>query len=282
VLKLSKITLLSIIFSLIFHLILLLKGDEIVSIFNFDFISNAKSEKIELEFEQVEIDKKKDDKIKEVIDTPNRLNSESVPENAKYVSDKNYKAENESEVEKAQDLSDVSSPVSVQTLEISQEMSNKNENNSKENSEKYKSASVMLFDNETFSQNFSSKAIGKSTNNFYSDFSSRNMGGIELSTYAWDYAPYLLEFKKIIERNIFPPPAFTMMGIISGETVLSFKILPDGSITDLEVVSQQGHESLKTTSINAITNSAPFKPLPESFPEEYLGVICRFEYRVVH
>ena len=40
----------------------------------------------------------------------------------------------------------------------------------------------------------------------------RDLGAISLNTYAWEYAPYLLDLKRRIEKNIFPPPVFTRMG----------------------------------------------------------------------
>ncbi len=112
------------------------------------------------------------------------------------------------------------------------------------------------------------------------DFSARDIGGLTFNTYEWDFAPYLLGMKKRIERNIFPPPAFTHMGLISGETTLRFKVLPGGEIKDLVVLKYIGHESLKETSVQAILNSAPFLPLPADFPENYLEVTANFSYYV--
>ncbi len=112
------------------------------------------------------------------------------------------------------------------------------------------------------------------------DFSAEELGGVTLNTYAWDFAPYLLEMKRRIRQNIYPPPAFTRLGIISGETVLRFRVLPDGQMTNLEVLGYTGHPSLKETSVIAVKNSAPFKPLPKGFPEDYLELTWTFIYSV--
>ncbi|MDZ7294501.1 MAG: energy transducer TonB [candidate division KSB1 bacterium] len=112
------------------------------------------------------------------------------------------------------------------------------------------------------------------------DFSAEELGGVTLNTYAWDFAPYVLEMKRKIRQNVYPPPAFTRLGIISGETVLRFRVLPDGQMTDLEVLGYTGHPSLKETSVIAVKNSAPFKPLPKGFPEEYLELTWTFIYSV--
>lgn len=99
----------------------------------------------------------------------------------------------------------------------------------------------------------------------------------QLSTYNWNWAPYLKELKKRIESNVYPPPAF-YMGLARGRTWLRFKIMQDGSITDFELITYTGHESLKNTSVKAIEASVPFLPLPSDFPEDYLGLTVGFYY----
>ncbi|MFH1070700.1 MAG: energy transducer TonB [Candidatus Glassbacteria bacterium] len=99
----------------------------------------------------------------------------------------------------------------------------------------------------------------------------------KLSTYAWNWAPYLKELKRRIENNIYPPPAF-YMGLIHGRTFLRFKIQQDGTMTDFELITYTGHESLKNTSVHSISASAPFLPLPSDFPEPYLEITVGFFY----
>lgn len=107
-----------------------------------------------------------------------------------------------------------------------------------------------------------------------------DMGGLSFNTYDWDYAPYLLALKERIRRNIFPPTAFTRLGMISGETLLRFKIFPEGELRDLEILGYKGHESLMITSSKAIEISVPFPELPSDFPEPYLEVTGKFIYFV--
>ncbi len=105
-----------------------------------------------------------------------------------------------------------------------------------------------------------------------------DMGALSFNTYEWDFAPYMLELKRKVEGNIFPPPAFTRLGLISGETRLRFKIYPGGEVRDLEVLDFQGHKTLMETSYRAIEVSGPFPNLPSDFPEEYLEVTAKFTY----
>lgn len=105
-------------------------------------------------------------------------------------------------------------------------------------------------------------------------------GGLSFNTYDWDFAPYMLALKERISRNIFPPLAFSQLGMIDGDTMLRFKIYPDGRLADLELLGYSGHHTLMETSRFAVTTSAPFPDLPADFPKSYLEVTARFSYSV--
>jgi hypothetical protein len=103
-------------------------------------------------------------------------------------------------------------------------------------------------------------------------------GGLSFNTYNWDFAPYMLELKERIRGHIFPPVAFTRWGMIDGDTLLRFKIYPNGELRDLELLAYEGHRSLMETSAMAIKVSAPFRKLPGNFPEPYLEVTAKFTF----
>jgi len=103
-------------------------------------------------------------------------------------------------------------------------------------------------------------------------------GGLSFNTYDWDFAPYMLALKERIRRNIFPPLAFTKLGMIDGDTRLRFRIYPDGRLGELELLGYTGHHSLMQTSRFAVTASAPFPGLPADFPKSFLEVTARFSY----
>ncbi len=111
-------------------------------------------------------------------------------------------------------------------------------------------------------------------------FSVDDLGGFAFNTYDWNFAPYLLYLKKRIQKNIFPPPAFTRMGIIEGRSVLRFVISKEGKLIGLKVLAMEGHQSLVETSVLAVEVSAPFRPLPSDFPEKALEVTGTFIYKV--
>jgi outer membrane biosynthesis protein TonB len=105
-----------------------------------------------------------------------------------------------------------------------------------------------------------------------------SIGGISLNTTAWDFAPYLLDLKHRIKQHWIPPLAFTALGSIHGYTWVRFRIYPDGHMESLEVIETEGHESLHRSSVGAVKGAAPFRPLPEDFPEEYLEITFGFYY----
>jgi len=105
-----------------------------------------------------------------------------------------------------------------------------------------------------------------------------SFGGISVNTTAWDFAPYLLDLKHRIKQHWIPPIAFTALGAISGYTVINFRIYPDGTMHALNKVETHGHNSLHRASENAIKGAAPFRDLPDDFPEEYLDITFGFYY----
>lgn len=107
-----------------------------------------------------------------------------------------------------------------------------------------------------------------------------DMGGLSFNTYDWDFAPYMLYLKKKIGGNVYPPAAMYRMGIIKGQTLLRFKIFPNGELRDLELLEYEGHHTLMKTSVSAVEISAPFPVLPDDFPEPYLSVTARFSYYI--
>ncbi|NOY79258.1 MAG: hypothetical protein GXO76_15505 [Calditrichaeota bacterium] len=112
------------------------------------------------------------------------------------------------------------------------------------------------------------------------EFNVDKLGGLAFNTYDWDFAPYMIYLKKRIQQHIFPPPAFTKLGLIQGHTLLRFRIYPDGHLDKVQLVRYEGHKTLMETSVNAVEISAPFKPLPRDFPKDYLEITGSFWYIV--
>lgn len=235
----------------------------------------------------------------ELVETPSDARSEKPPENTNLVSDKNsiardrYKGKDKPigapysngdfDVKNLpqQPISLANADNFSTKYEGSNEAQTSSENLSETNYSYEKFSRQQLIKNyQQPTQNQSRNQELEKPNYDNKDFRAKDIGGLTFNTYEWDFAPYMLAMKKRVERNIFPPPAFTHMGLISGETTLRFKVMPNGKIINLEVLKYIGHESLKETSVQAILNSAPFRPLPADFPENYLEVTANFSYYV--
>jgi hypothetical protein len=105
-------------------------------------------------------------------------------------------------------------------------------------------------------------------------------GGLQLSTYAWNFAPYLSYLKQHIGAHIFPPRAFDL-GLLEGNTKVWFRIWRDGRLDGPEMIEFEGSPMLRDTSVKAVELSAQFKPLPLDFPFDYLEIVGTFEYLIL-
>ena len=128
------------------------------------------------------------------------------------------------------------------------------------------------------SQNTASASQG--TNNMLEQkqFSADDVGDISLSTYAWEYAPYINYFKRRLYQVWYVPAAYYRLGLIHGYTIIRFTMNRDGTLIGYEVLKHEGHSSLQQSSINAVTAAFPLKELPAHFPEETLTLTLRLIY----
>lgn len=104
------------------------------------------------------------------------------------------------------------------------------------------------------------------------------LGGISLSTYEWEYAPYILYMKRRLREHWYPPAAYYRMGALSGEVLIQIVLRRDGTLQEVKVLANKGHESLIEPCLNAVRASDPFKPLPDHFPDARLELNWTFIY----
>jgi hypothetical protein len=285
--------------SAVLHLILLTLWSGLLDLHLLQGDEPAKPQEQPLVFELQE-----PQRPREVVETPDDARLNEPPENAELASDKNAFARN-SESNSHLPLDDPFSKGDLEFRELptnpmprgeagdlGQEEPNPSQQkeaqpNRKEDSESYVSQEFEKFTREYLTKQKTVANPGAQENipkarYDHQDSRALENGDISFNTYNWNFAPYMLALKKRVERNIFPPPAFTYMGIISGETLLRFKIYPNGELRDLTLITYDGHETLMQTSLRAIEISAPFAVLPSDFPEEYLEVTAKFHYSIVN
>ena len=226
----------------------------------------------------------------EFIETPDVPEDENL-EKQNLVSDKNLAAANEVESELPVDVNPFSEGVTEikefpQTESVEMQPENKPEEIVQETpieeSQEQSDEIVVREDNEKQIHQAQPESVYLPSQLDYNNVISEveKAGGVSFNTYKWNFAPYMLYLKKKIQGNLNPPPGFTYLGLIHGDVLVRFIILPNGTLKDVKVLHSEAHNSLVQASTGSITISAPFLPLPKDFPEDYLVVTSLFSYIV--
>jgi outer membrane biosynthesis protein TonB len=128
------------------------------------------------------------------------------------------------------------------------------------------------------SQSFAQRQMGRSQVFSQEDYSAEDFGGLSLSTYKWEWAPYVNSLKDKLMRVWYTPPAYYKMGLIHGHTIVYFIITREGELEEMKVLQHEGHSSLEMSSTSAIKALFPFMKLPDHFPEEKLAITAKLIY----
>lgn len=102
-------------------------------------------------------------------------------------------------------------------------------------------------------------------------------GDISLSTTAWVYGHWMQRFRRAVQANWYPPYAFKI-GMLHGWTRVELEVAPSGELLRLQVLDDEGHTSLRESSLAALRAAAPFDALPADFPDETLVVQVKMNY----
>ncbi|MEK7728191.1 MAG: hypothetical protein AAB354_07225 [candidate division KSB1 bacterium] len=227
----------------------------------------------------------------EVVETPNSARRTETPDNAKHASDKSAVAQNPAA---PQDLPLGAAYTQGELAEAEASTRSASSSQAEAKAERKEQhpqpAQNYNFTSQPFRREYLTGQQAPSAQSSATQLALRDqrnsrapqLGSFSLDTYEWNFAPYMLWLKKRVQSNIYPPPAFTHMGLISGQTFLRFKIYRDGSLRDLELIDYRGHKTLMQTSMRAIELSVPLQKLPPDFPKDYLEVTAQFDYTLLH
>jgi outer membrane biosynthesis protein TonB len=102
-------------------------------------------------------------------------------------------------------------------------------------------------------------------------------GDFTLNTYEWNFAPWMHRFASDLRRAWIAPYAYRL-GIINGYTRIRLVVEPDGRPSSMEILAEEGHESLHQASKAALQAFAPYAPLPRDFPEDRLVILLGLHY----
>ena len=102
-------------------------------------------------------------------------------------------------------------------------------------------------------------------------------GEYKLNTVQWDWAPWIQVFGNELHRHWSPPYAYRY-GLLSGTTVIRLVVEKDGRPSSMEILEEDGHESLHSASVAALKAFVPYAALPATFPEENLVITLSLHY----
>jgi len=100
---------------------------------------------------------------------------------------------------------------------------------------------------------------------------------VSLETQSSEYAPYLADVKRRIERHWEIPPYARETGL-TGKLVLVFSITADGNVAHLEITESSGTSVLDDAAVQAVRAAAPYGPFPSQFTFRRLTIVGNFRY----
>lgn len=98
--------------------------------------------------------------------------------------------------------------------------------------------------------------------------------GLGIDVGNFPYIGYVNILRNKVAQNWNPSP-YTSAGV--KKVLVYFRILKNGRIENLTIKESADVSYIDRSAIRAITNSAPFPPLPAGFPDNSLGVYFMFE-----
>lgn len=90
-----------------------------------------------------------------------------------------------------------------------------------------------------------------------------------------DFGPYMRELQRRIKRRWNPP-----RGNESKRVVLLFKVSKDGRLLSLKVHTSSGVPSADQAALDAVKQTAPFRPLPPEYRGNDIDIQFTFDYNV--
>jgi len=108
-------------------------------------------------------------------------------------------------------------------------------------------------------------------------------GDVTFNARKHELGAYIRTLKHRIWLKWFPMVEFKYNSLaITSKTAVGFKVQPDGSLGDIQIVEHRGDEYLKAIATSAVSEAAPFDPLPEGFEsldgEDTLDIVFTFHY----
>jgi len=102
---------------------------------------------------------------------------------------------------------------------------------------------------------------------------------VDLADSSGKYRVYLRDLRRRIETLwAYPQDAYSRSE--TGTAVVRFSIQSDGSLTETDIVSSSGFDSLDRGALAVVQAAAPYAPFPDTFNLSTLHIVAKFEYEL--
>jgi TonB family protein len=107
-------------------------------------------------------------------------------------------------------------------------------------------------------------------------------GGIQLltPTGGTDFSQYLGKMHSDVNKNWSASLPDAYLKGAKGRSIVRFDINRDGTIVNISLEATSGNDSLDQAAINAVRNSSPLDPLPQTFKGLHITLRCNFQYNL--
>ena len=103
---------------------------------------------------------------------------------------------------------------------------------------------------------------------------------ININTKSFKYMSYFSAIKEKIEWAWVYPQAAQQSGQ-QGMLTLTFTILRNGHLQNVELVNSSGFRLLDRAAMQAVRDAADYPPMPDKWEDEELTILANFQYRLV-
>jgi TonB family protein len=112
--------------------------------------------------------------------------------------------------------------------------------------------------------------------------SSTPENGVQLltPTGGTDFNQYLGKMHSDVNKNWSASLPDAYLKGAKGRSIVRFDINRDGTIVDISLEVTSGNDSLDQAAINAVRNSSPLDPLPQTFKGHHIALRCNFQYNL--
>lgn len=105
--------------------------------------------------------------------------------------------------------------------------------------------------------------------------------GWELSTYQWDWKPYLTDFKEDLELVFFSDGAYEDLKLEDNSVRVQVQVEGDGKLGSMKLIDREGKTHERDAGESSWEIHYRQRALPDDFPDEYLLVTGAIETPII-